>query len=109
MYGTFFEILVLVLHCCYGDNVKYGLLSKKSQDNNNFLLKTMSLSYQIEQTIFMEASCANNIHTGETVFCNCYIGSLYVVTFGLYVSPLHFQRRATNKYCLQEVNLVFQM
>ena len=52
-YATVFLKLILLLHCYYGDNVKYGLLSKclfqkskrtwslkkKIHGNNKFLLK----------------------------------------------------------------------
>ena len=36
------------------------------------IIKIMSSSYDMEGKTFIEASCNNNMHTGEKVFCSCY-------------------------------------
>ena len=63
----------------------------------------MSSSYHMEQKAFIEASCINDIHTREKLFCSCYFYRLvrrffsdrvtkFIVYFGLHESSLHFQR-----------------
>ena len=45
---------------------------KKSHRNDKLLEKITSSSYHMEQKTFIEASCINNIHTGEKNFCTCW-------------------------------------
>ena len=56
-------------------------------------LNVFRLSHRIKHLI--EASCNNNIQTGENVFLEMQLlkfsESLLVVNFGLYESSLHFQ------------------
>ena len=57
----------------------------------------------MEQKAFIEASCINDIHTREKLFCSCYFYRLvrrffsdrvtkFIVYFGLHESSLHFKR-----------------
>ena len=74
-------LLVLALHCYFGDTVKYGLVSKhlfqttiwrlkKSHSNDKVLEKITFSSYHVEQKTFMEASCIYNIHSEGKFFCS---------------------------------------
>ena len=74
-------LLVLALHCYFGDTVKYGLVSKhlfqttiwrlkKSHSNDKVLEKITFSSYHVEQKTFMEANCIYNIHSEGKIFCS---------------------------------------
>ena len=93
---------------------------KKSQSNDKLSRKVMSFSYHIEWKTFIEASCTNNIYTGEKTFCSCVFllcGSFpfrqskktrgIIWSVWVFFSFLEIKRR--NKYCLWEANLIFYM
>ena len=73
----------------------------------------------MEQKTLIEASCIYNIHTGEKMFCSCYLKKVcesfkfgqikkLEVYFGLYESSFTFiEKRRQNKYFLCEVSLLF--
>ena len=74
----------------------------------------------MEYEQFIEASCTNNIKTGENAFCSCYtFESLWVIiclrqskkTCGILWSVWVFfelpEKRRPDEYCLWEVNLFF--
>ena len=74
---------------------------KKSQRNNKLSRKPMFFSYHREWKTFIEASCTNNIRTGENAVCSCHFSMFVnrffsdkvrkrVAYFGLFESFLHF-------------------
>ena len=53
---------------------------KKFQSNDKLSQKVMSFSYHIVWKTFTEASCTNNIHTGEKTFCSATFKGLWVIS-----------------------------
>ena len=86
---------------------------KEPQENDHLLLKITPSSYYIEWKTFLEASCANNIHTGEKVFRSCYTFDGFFVSIvftqskkacnifrSLWVFLRFLEKRRPSEYCL---------
>ena len=56
----------------FKESGKMALKKSFRVTHDKLSLKVMSFSYHIEWKTFTKASCANNIHTGETTFYGCY-------------------------------------
>ena len=95
--------------------VKWRL--KKFQSNDKLSRKVMSFSYHIEWKTFTEASCTNNIHTGEKTFCSATFKGLWVISCkktrdilrSVWVYFAFLEVRRQKIYYLREANSVFYM
>ena len=93
---------------------------KRSQSNDKLLLKVIPPSCIIEQKTVIEASCTNNIQTGEKGFYCCHLklcGSFLFrqskntnsILWSVWVFLAFLEVKRLNKYCLWEANLVFDI